>query len=120
MDWYSMGLRIRRQRKLLHMTQEELAERSGICVSFMGHIERGTRHPGLETTILIANALETSLDVLIQDSLSEASHSRYQKAIGLLYRLNHMLEEQTPLFDGACIAKPLGNKAPCTEDDPVG
>ena len=51
------------------MTQEQLAEQAGISLSFLGHIERGTRKASLDTLVGIANALKISTDILLQDSL---------------------------------------------------
>ena len=43
MDYLRLGQRVRRQRKLLGMTQKEVAEKVGISLPFYGHIERGSR-----------------------------------------------------------------------------
>lgn len=48
-DYERIGLRIRKARKEAHKTQEQLAEDTGISVSFLGHIERGARKMSLET-----------------------------------------------------------------------
>ena len=40
---YLMGRRIRRERTMWSMTQEELADRLGISANYLGQIERGTR-----------------------------------------------------------------------------
>ena len=69
MDYLRLGQRIRRQRKLIGLTQKEVAERAGISLPFYGHIERGTRKASLETVVGIANALNVSTDLLLQDSL---------------------------------------------------
>ena len=69
MDYESLGMRIRRARKAAGMTQADLAEKLGISTSFLGHIERGTRKASLETVVGIANALNVSTDLLLQDSL---------------------------------------------------
>ena len=69
MDYVDMGKRVRKQRQLIGLTQQELAERIGVSTSFVGHVERGTRKASLETVINIANALGVSADTLLQDSL---------------------------------------------------
>ena len=69
MDYERLGQRIRRQRKLMGLTQRTVAEKAGISLPFYGHIERGTRKASLETAVDIANALGVSLDLLLQDSL---------------------------------------------------
>ena len=89
MDYLRLGQRIRRQRKLIGLTQKEVAERAGISLPFYGHIERGTRKASLETTVDIANALGVSTDMLLQDSLdvmtkplaSDASLSEHSRAL---------------------------------------
>lgn len=69
MDYEGLGRRIRTQRKLKGMTQKMLAEKAGISLPFYGHIERGTRKASLETLVSIANALNTTSDMLLQDSI---------------------------------------------------
>lgn len=70
MDYISLGRQIRRQRQMMNMTQERLAEKAGISASFLGHIERGSRKASLETLINIANALNVGTDKLLIDSLN--------------------------------------------------
>ena len=67
MNYEALGKRIRAQRKISHMTQEQLAEQAGISLSFLGHIERGTRKASLDTLVGIANALKISTDILLQE-----------------------------------------------------
>lgn len=69
MDYVRLGMRIRRQRKLLGYTQKTVSERAGISLPFYGHIERGSRKASLETLVSIANVLCVSMDTLLQDSL---------------------------------------------------
>lgn len=69
LDYIGLGRKIRFKRKSNGLTQEQLAERTGISISFLGHIERGSRKASLETLVKLANALEVSLDYLLQDSL---------------------------------------------------
>jgi len=72
MDYKSLGMRIRKRRKAMHMTQEELAKKLGLSLSFLGHIERGTRKASVETLVAIANELGLSVDYMLQDSLNES------------------------------------------------
>ena len=91
MDYIALGKRIRMQRKLNRMTQEQVAERSGISLSFLGHIERGTRKASLETIVSICNVLKVSPGVLLQDSLLcpdvEAPSARQRKLIHEISRV---------------------------------
>lgn len=56
-----LGQRIRELRKSLSLTQEQLAERASISVSFLSMIERGDRVPHLETLAMLAKPLGVSL-----------------------------------------------------------
>lgn len=62
MDYIAVGKRIRRQRRWMDLSQEQLAEMVGVSTSFIGHIERGTRVPSLDTVWRICKALEVSMD----------------------------------------------------------
>lgn len=62
MELKAMGRRIRQRRRQLDITQERLAELAGVSTSFIGHIERGSRIPSLETTWRICRALGMSMD----------------------------------------------------------
>jgi len=57
----SMGNRIRVERKRLKLTQEELAEKANISANFLGHIERGTKRPTLDTLKKIADVLQIAM-----------------------------------------------------------
>jgi len=65
MDYVQLGKRVRIRRTVLELTQEELAERIGVCTSFIGHIERGSRKLSVDTLYDLCNALETSADFLL-------------------------------------------------------
>lgn len=65
LDYRKMGMRIRQVRKAKGWSQDELAQKSGISMSFLGHIERGTRIMSLETFVRICSALEVGADELL-------------------------------------------------------
>lgn len=69
MDYVDLGKRVRKQRQLIGLTQQELAERIGVSTSFVGHVERGTRKASLETLVALSNALGVSVDYLLAGSL---------------------------------------------------
>lgn len=78
MDYKALGSRIRQQRKLMRMTQEELAAVSDVSTSYIGHIERGIKRCSLETLVCICNALDISPNALLRDSLNRAPSDREQ------------------------------------------
>ena len=60
LDYEEIGARIRNVRKAKGLSQKALAEECGICLSFMGHIERGARRMSLETFANICEILDTN------------------------------------------------------------
>ena len=72
MDDVDMGKRVRKQRQLIGLTQQELAERIGVSTSFVGHVERGTRKASLETLVALSNALGVGVDYLLAGSLQSS------------------------------------------------
>jgi transcriptional regulator with XRE-family HTH domain len=59
-----LGQRVCDLRKALSFTQEELAKKASIRVSYISMIERGQRMPHLETLVRIAAALGVSVSQL--------------------------------------------------------
>ncbi len=59
-----LGKRVRELRKQLSCTQEDLAHRARISVSFLSMVERGERLPRLETLATLADALGVSISEL--------------------------------------------------------
>ncbi|MEF9879566.1 MAG: helix-turn-helix transcriptional regulator [Raoultibacter sp.] len=62
MDYRLMGQKIRKRRRELSLTQEQLAEAIDVSASFVGHIERGTKKASLETLEKLCVALNISMD----------------------------------------------------------
>ncbi len=56
-----LARRIRAFRKLKGLTQQSLAEQTGISLAMLGMIERGTRVPTEEQLVRIADVLAISL-----------------------------------------------------------
>ena len=56
LDYAKIGMRIRQVRKAKGWSQDVLAKKCGISMSFLGHIERGTRIMSLETFVNLCEA----------------------------------------------------------------
>ncbi len=69
MDYVALGRRIRVERKARKWTQAQLAQQVNLSISYLGHVERGSRKASLETIIAIANCLRVTPDFLLADSL---------------------------------------------------
>ena len=89
MDYELLGKRIRDERLLLRLTIEQLAERVDKSTNYIGQIERNDGKPSLETIVDIANALGTTVDALLKDSIQkEQCDSVIQEISALLYLLD--------------------------------
>ncbi len=67
-DYYALGARIRSAREKKFLTQEQLGELCSLSTAHIGHIERGTRTPSVDTLCAISSALDVSLDSLLLDN----------------------------------------------------
>lgn len=65
MDYAAMGKRVRIRRIIMELSQEQLAERVEVSTSYIGHIERGTRIPSVETLYKLCKVLGVSADFLM-------------------------------------------------------
>ncbi|MBQ4515910.1 MAG: helix-turn-helix transcriptional regulator [Clostridia bacterium] len=70
-NYVALGDRIRTVRKQRHLSQEKLGEICQISTAHVGHIERGTRIPSLETLYKISKELNISMDYLFFDSQND-------------------------------------------------
>ena len=61
-----MGKRMKKQRKLLHFTQEFMAEKLDISIKHYGEVERGLAGLSLENLVKMCEILGISLDYLIK------------------------------------------------------
>ncbi|WP_195283438.1 helix-turn-helix domain-containing protein [Harryflintia acetispora] len=67
MDYYKIGQKIKKYRKVQGLTQEQLAEQIGISSVHMSHIETGSTKLSLPVFIAAANALGVQADDLLSD-----------------------------------------------------
>ncbi len=81
LDYRAIGVRIRRRRKALGLTQQKLAELSEQEPSNISHIERGATKLSLQTLVSIANVLHASADDLLCASLAD-SQASYDRGAG--------------------------------------
>ncbi len=56
---------VRKRRRELGLSQEELGFRSGLHRTYISEIERGLKSPSLRAMFAIANALDTRVSALI-------------------------------------------------------
>lgn len=69
----SVGDRIRDIREARRMTQDQLAERSGISKGFLSDVENNKRNVSSDNLLRVANVLGASLDYLLRGASSESA-----------------------------------------------
>lgn len=68
MNYFEIGQRIRKYRKAQNLSQEELAEKVGISVTHMSHIETGNTKLSLPVFVKLSEILQVSTDSLLYDT----------------------------------------------------
>ncbi len=72
MDYKLLGQRIRTARLAAGLSQEQLAEMVGLTSQHISHTEVASTKISLPALVKIANALHTSVDKLLSDSVQES------------------------------------------------
>lgn len=65
MNYKLIGAKLRKARKKMRMTQEQAAECIDMSASFIGHIERGSRIPSVETIVRLCKLYHVSADMIL-------------------------------------------------------
>ncbi len=89
-DYQDIGMRIRTARLRNMLTQEKLAEATGVGVTHISHIETGNTIPSLSLMIDIINTLNCSADELLCIEVKKA-RGAYDAWLG------EMLDDCTPI-----------------------
>ena len=76
LDYAAMGKRIKRLRREQRLSQERLAELIDVSTPHMSNIENGKTKFSLQVLIDLANALNTTPDVLLLDQMKSQDKTR--------------------------------------------
>ena len=71
-DYHAIGRRVKAARLRCGITQEVLAERTGLSLPHISNIETGNTKLSLPAMIHVANALSVSVDTLLCDNVKQA------------------------------------------------
>ncbi|MCM3388172.1 helix-turn-helix domain-containing protein [Ureibacillus chungkukjangi] len=74
-----VGLNIKEIRKIKKMTQEELAEKSGLQTSYLAGVERGDRNITLQTLEKIVLGLEVSPSYIFNFERLDTNERHFEK-----------------------------------------
>lgn len=88
MNYAKLGSQIRAARKARKWTQGALAKQAGRSVSYIGHVERGTRKASMKTLSILCDALEISLG----DALGRINSDQLTKIVMDVAELKTALE----------------------------
>ena len=84
MDYYEIGQRIRKIRKAKGLSQEQLADKVGISITHMSHIETANTKLSLPVFVDIAQALEVQADALLYDQSPESTTGMTKDIVAVL------------------------------------
>ena len=87
MDINNLGIEIKRNRKLLKLTQERLAELIDVNPHYIYEIERGLRIPSLPVLVSLCEQLHVSIDSLL--SANVRSNTDNDELDRLIKNLNY-------------------------------
>lgn len=85
-----IGSNIRRRRKELGLTQEQVGEKAGLDWTTIGAAERGVRNLSVESLLKVADALGVTAGDLVESSEREPSEKEQA-----LHRLTRLLQDAT-------------------------
>lgn len=85
-NYTALGTRIQQRRQQLGYSQQYVAEKLDLSISFYSRVERGEKVASLETLIKIANFYDFSLDFLLQDSLGKSVSDVLQAELAQIFK----------------------------------
>lgn len=89
MDKVSMGARFKDARLKKNLTQEALAEKVEIGMTYISDIERGAKFPSMSLFIRMVNALDVSADYILRGEVESGKSYLYDE-------LTQKFEDLTP------------------------
>jgi len=104
LNYDTLGKRIQECRNTKKITQQELAEMIDKSVPYISHIETAVKHPSLKTVILIAEALEVTVDQLLYGNQSRDSQV-YLKEVNQIFEGCNDSSERRFLYEIVISAK---------------
>jgi transcriptional regulator with XRE-family HTH domain len=90
----TMGATVKSRRRLLGLTQEQLAEHSGLSANYIAKLEQGWKSPSLQTLVVLARALGVSAADLLEETKKE---ERLEEAHNLASLISSLSQEDAEL-----------------------
>ncbi|PXV87742.1 DNA-binding XRE family transcriptional regulator [Lachnotalea glycerini] len=89
-----IGLKIKEARMARNLTQENVADEVGINTSHVSNIETNKTKVSLSTLVLICNALDVSVDYILESELKNSSSAIEREIINEIQNFDNMKKEQ--------------------------
>ena len=80
-NYIDLGVRIKRRREELKMSQAELASQADLSTQHISNVENARSKIGLDKLVTISNVLDCSVDELLCGSMKSGSRSVYSDEI---------------------------------------
>ena len=80
-NYIDLGVRIKRRREELKMSQAELASQADFSTQHISNVENARSKIGLDKLVTISNVLDCSVDELLCGSMKSGSRSVYSDEI---------------------------------------
>ena len=84
-DFEKIGMRIKTLRNNCTMTQEKLAEKTGLSLSHICNLENGHSKMSVESLISIADALTVSTDAILFGEISHDDDQYYKDFVDVMF-----------------------------------
>jgi transcriptional regulator with XRE-family HTH domain len=84
-----LGKRIQTGRESFGLTQEKLANITGLSRAYIGEIERGESKASIETLVRISDCLNLSLDYLIENDEVQTCENNEKLILDLISKCNN-------------------------------
>lgn len=78
-DYKELGERIAKRRKVLNLTQDDVAEATGLSNNYISNIENNHSIPSIETLVKICNALDITPDYLLLGIVRDTDDDLYSQ-----------------------------------------
>lgn len=78
-DYKELGERIAKRRKVLNLTQDDVAEATGLSNNHISNIENNHSIPSIETLVKICNVLDVTPDYFLLGVVRDTNDSLYSQ-----------------------------------------
>lgn len=80
-DYKQLGERVAKRRKVMNLTQDDVAEATGLSNNHISNIENNHSIPSIETLVKICNALDITPDYFLLGIVKDTNDSLHSQVI---------------------------------------